>query len=347
MSIKCSYLSIHEIGKRTNQEDSIYPKLGEVVTDSDYFILCDGMGGHDCGEVASLAVCDAMSSYINAHPETDFESVLNAAYDALDAADNQDEKKMGTTMTFVKFNEDSCIVAHIGDSRVYQIRPSEKRILYVTRDHSLVNDLIACGELTEEEAKFSKQKNVITRAMQPHQEKRSKADVAILSDIREGDYFYMCSDGMLEISEDEDIVNVLSMDVSDQEKVEILKGVTVDNKDNHSAHLIRVVHVTEEQKHDESPSSKSSNKSTKLKFAVLFLVLCVLGFAGYFIYKHFNTTSSDVPEITEEVISEEELPAEDMTEEILIESTEEDSDLKEDAEEEVIEDEKNNEDKVE
>lgn len=240
MNIKCQYLSIQELGKRSNQEDSLYPKLGDIIADNDLFILCDGMGGHEHGEVASQTVCESMSSYIKAHPDAGFEAALSAAYDALDAADKSKEKKMGTTLTLLKFENESCIVAHIGDSRIYQIRPSEKRIIHVTRDHSLVNDLIACGELTPEEAKNSRQKNVITRAMQPNQPKRTKADVAILTDIKVGDYFYMCSDGMLEISEDSDIVNVISMDISDEEKIEILRGVTADNMDNHTAHLIRV-----------------------------------------------------------------------------------------------------------
>lgn len=290
MSIKCTYLSLQELGKRSNQEDSIYPKLGKEIIDNDLFILCDGMGGHECGEVASQTVCESMSSYIVSHPDTDFESALNAAYDALDAVDNNNGKKMGTTMTFLKIENDSCIVAHIGDSRVYQVRPSEKRILYVTRDHSLVNDLIACGELTPEEAKNSKQKNVITRAMQPNQEKRTKADVAILTDIKEGDYFYMCSDGMLEISEDEDIVNVLSMNITDEEKLEILRGVTVDNSDNHTAHLIHILST------DNSivPQQKKNNATKAPKYkkviAVIVLAIVLLGSLGYYM----NTRHSEV-----------------------------------------------------
>lgn len=281
MRIKTSYLSLHELGQRSNQEDSIYPALGQKIKDNDLFILCDGMGGHDCGEVASQTVCLAMSSFILAHPDTDFESALGAAYDALDAKDNDAEKKMGTTLTFVKFDDGQCIVAHIGDSRVYQIRPSEKRIVYVTRDHSLVNDLIACGELTPEEAKRSTQKNVITRAMQPHQERRTKADVAILTDIQAGDYFYMCSDGMLEISEDKDIVNVLSMDKTDDQKLSILKGVTKDNKDNHSAHLIRIVSADTSpvSVKDASPSAKRMPKKTILLAVIVLLLVIIAIFA--------------------------------------------------------------------
>ena len=243
MKIEAKYLSIHELGQRSNQEDSIYPAIGEMISHNDLFILCDGMGGHDQGEVASQTVCEALSKYINAHSNADFESALNYAYDALDAKDTSSEKKMGTTLTLVKFEENGCIVAHIGDSRVYQIRPSEKRVVFVTKDHSLVNDLIACGELTPEEAKHSPQKNVITRAMQPHQERRTKADISILTDIKVGDYFYMCSDGMLEITENQDIVNVLAMGKTDEQKVEILKRVTENNKDNHSAHLIHITNV--------------------------------------------------------------------------------------------------------
>ena len=316
MSIRCKYLSLQEIGQRSNQEDSIYPKSGEHIPDNDLFILCDGMGGHECGEVASQTVCEAMSAHLKSHPDTDFESTLAAAYDALDQVDNSTGKKMGTTMTLLKIEDDYCIVAHIGDSRVYQIRPSEKRIIYVTRDHSLVNDLIACGEMTEEEAKHSKQKNIITRAMQPHQPKRTKADVAILKDIKPGDYFYMCSDGMLEISEDEDIVNVLSMDVSDEEKIEILRGVTVDNSDNHTAHLVCITHVDKASAQKVQPQAETDpvmpvipkKKSNVGKLLAAFLAAAILtGGAGYVWYlKHGAAAEEEVVAQQEETATQEE-----------------------------------------
>lgn len=295
MNIKCTYLSLQELGKRSNQEDSIYPKLGERIADNDLFILCDGMGGHECGEVASQTVCEAMSSYIKSNPDTDFETALKAAYDALDAVDNSEGKKMGTTMTFLKIEDEACIVAHIGDSRVYQIRPSEKRLIYVTRDHSLVNDLIACGELTPEEAKNSKQKNIITRAMQPNQAKRTKADVAILTDVKDGDYFYMCSDGMLEISEDQDIVNVLSMSISDEEKIEILRGVTIDNADNHTAHLIRIT-KSDETTNQKDSHTKAGKKPFNKKLLVALVIAAIAIFAGAGYLLHIKDSEGDRPD---------------------------------------------------
>ena len=112
------------------------------------------MGGHEAGEVASQTVCEAMSRYIAAHPredglfdENDFRAALDAAYDALDARDAGGEKKMGTTLTFVRFHSGGCFLAHIGDSRIYHIRPGEG-ILYRTDDHSLVNSLVHKGMLS-------------------------------------------------------------------------------------------------------------------------------------------------------------------------------------------------------
>lgn len=250
MKYNITFTTIYELGQRSGQEDCIYPAAGTSDPGNGLFIVCDGMGGHDKGEVASQAVCKAMSDYVNVHApsdgsfgEDDFKAALSAAYDALDALDDGAVKKMGTTMTFLKFHNDGCLIAHIGDSRIYHIRPSAPRgesILHVTRDHSLVNDLISIGEMTPEEAKVSKQRNVITRAMQPNQERRSRADIKNMTDVKPGDVFYMCTDGMLEQAEDEDIALLLSGSQSNAQIAASLIEQTKNNRDNHSAMLVRV-----------------------------------------------------------------------------------------------------------
>lgn len=241
---------IHK-GSRTNQEDSIYPLIGKATAEDKFFILCDGMGGHESGEVASSTVCERMSQWIKENIFDDRPitkdiviAALDAAYDGLDEKDNPDAlKKMGTTMTFIMFHRAGCTVAHIGDSRVYHISPLSQNIRH-TQDHSLVNDLLKCGEITEDEVATSKIRNVITRAMQPHQERRSKPDVEIIENIYPGDYFYMCSDGMLEKMSDEEIYRLIAdQSMSDDQKIEKLLSETKDNKDNHSAHLIKVLRV--------------------------------------------------------------------------------------------------------
>ena len=286
MRIQVVSYPIYEIGQRSNQEDSLFPPLEKASSTGSLYILCDGMGGHAAGEVASQTVCSAMSSFILSHhaegsifDENDFSEALEFAYTALNGRDTDDEKKMGTTLAFVMFHSGGCFVAHIGDSRVYHIRPSANKILFVTRDHSLVNELVELGELSKEEARTSRQKNVITRAMQPHQDHFVSADYTNLTDLREGDYIYMCSDGMLEQMEDREIVNILSLRKPDQEKIRILKGATKDNKDNHSAHLIRIQSVSGVNAAAPDMEETVKKEGHRLIWytlaAALFLVICI------------------------------------------------------------------------
>ena len=262
MEFKLQALSIYEYGQRKDkngnphQEDWIYPSLGTIDNEKDrLFILCDGMGGHAAGEVASAAVCEAMSKTINGALEKGEKfseqlllEAIEAAYNLLDERDTSEDgqKKMGTTMTFLMLHDNGATIAHIGDSRVYHIRPKTGKkgdVVFCTRDHSLVNDLIKIGEITEEEALNHPQKNVITRAMMPNLEHRHKADIITTKDIRPGDYFYMCSDGMLEQTSDDNLCFMLANDVTDEEKRDMLIKVSKNNRDNHSAHLIHILDV--------------------------------------------------------------------------------------------------------
>ena len=125
-------LAFSEIGLKDNQEDSIYPLPGNMSESDRLFVLCDGMGGHENGEVASRTVCDAIGYYFENHMQLRkgmtvkdyFLSALDYAYNRLDEEDTGGERKMGTTMTCVYLHSSGVLVAHIGDSRIYQIRPS-------------------------------------------------------------------------------------------------------------------------------------------------------------------------------------------------------------------------------
>lgn len=261
MKFSLKIYGLQEIGQRKRQEDSIFPPLETLNDQARLFILCDGMGGHEAGDVASSTVCSAMGEYIlNKIPDNeaeftddDFKQALNHAYDALDARDNNEtEKKMGTTMTFLKFHKDGCTIAHMGDSRVYHIRSGkdidDTEILFQTIDHSLVNDLIKLGELTSEEAKNFDRRNVITRALQPHAEHRYRADIYHTRDIQPGDYFLMCSDGILENIEDDNLKYIFADRGGDAaKKINMLKKITAQNNDNHSAILVYVCDVQDRE----------------------------------------------------------------------------------------------------
>ena len=245
-------LAIHELGKRDNQEDNIYPAMGNATHEDCLFIVCDGMGGHEHGEVASSTFANALARFFEGRVSPDvvltdqtLADAVEFAYSQLDAVDDGNLKKMGTTLTLLYFHRGGVTAAHIGDSRIYHIRPG-KGMLYVSRDHSLVFDLFQSGEITYDEMRTHSSKNVITRAVQPGKENRVKPDIIHITDVQPGDYFYMCSDGMLEQMEDDELVQLLSAIGGDEKKRQQLIAATAGNSDNHSAYLIHAESVTRE-----------------------------------------------------------------------------------------------------
>lgn len=255
-------LSFSEIGFKDNQEDFLWPLPNAVTVDDRVFLMCDGMGGHDNGELASKTAATALGKYLTSHPSPDgivtkamFEQALAYGYDELDKVDNGAVKKMGTTMTCLVLHRGGALVAHIGDSRVYHIRPSladehgRSGIIYQSADHSLVNDLLRSGEITEEEAADFPQKNVITRAMQPHLERRYKADILNIDDVQAGDYFFLCCDGVLEQLTNDTLGEILkNQTLDDNAKINAIKKVC-DGKthDNYTCWLIPVLDVQKEE----------------------------------------------------------------------------------------------------
>ena len=250
-------LAIHEYGKRANQEDSIYPAMGQATADNRVFIVCDGMGGHEKGEVASAAVCRGISASVehrltgnSPFTKDDFMQALSEAYSELNAADAEKEGKMGTTMTFVCLHRGGVLAAYIGDSRIYHLRPQTREVLYRSRDHSLVQQLYELGEISYNEMKTSPRKNIILRAMQPYQAQQAQPAFVDITDVQPGDYFYMCSDGMLENMEDDELMDILSASMTDAEKAAELVRRTAGNSDNHSAYLIHIEQVETEDGDD-------------------------------------------------------------------------------------------------
>lgn len=250
--------SFSEIGKKPNQEDYLWPLQAEASAQHRIFIVCDGVGGSEKGEVASQTAATALGTYLTTHWPADgvvtkevFNKALAHAYKALDDADPvvDENSRMGTTMTCVVFHTDGVLLAHIGDSRIYHVRPalagSEEHpsgIMHQTEDHSLVNDLLRVGEITEEEAANFPHKNVITRAMQPHLERPYRADIVNLTHIEAGDYFFLCTDGVLEQLTNEQLGSILATeDLDDAGKLEAIKGVCNHRtRDNYTCTLIAV-----------------------------------------------------------------------------------------------------------
>lgn len=254
--------SFSEIGLKDNQEDFLWPAPNTVTPSQRVFIMCDGVGGQDSGEVASQTAGTALGEYLVSNwPDDDimtkdlFNDALAYAYEALDKADTGAEHKMGTTMTCIVIHRGGVLIAHIGDSRVYHIRPAyanatleHSGVVYQTEDHSLVNDLLRIGEITQEQAADFPQKNVITRAMQPNQERRSRADIYNTTDVQEGDYFFLCCDGVLEKINNLTLGNILANKTLDNNaKIAAIKGICDSGtRDNYTCWLVPIGRVIPE-----------------------------------------------------------------------------------------------------
>lgn len=262
--------SFHQLGQRNNQEDSRYPDADKPGLDTAVFAVCDGVGGCDKGEVASSAVCRRIGEVTAAHVNTDqftdkdFSRVLNVAYQALDDVSDESNKGMGTTLTFVSFHSDGVLAAHIGDSRIYQIRPGEG-IIYRSEDHSLVNALLRSGNISPDQVKGHPKSNVITRCMSANDGTRDRDDATVvnLGDIVPGDFFLLCTDGVTGNVDDEELIEIYSSDMTDEDKYNKLAERCRDSSDNNTAIQIHVglVTVDPEQNVEEDAETSDGNDS--------------------------------------------------------------------------------------
>ena len=268
--LKPSY-SFNQFGQRENQEDSRYPDIDHVEEGHRFFLVCDGVGGSEKGEVASSTVCKSFASSLRdfdfSHEFTldDFSHALDNAYDALDKKTNKSNEGMATTLTFVCFHPGGCTMAHIGDSRIYQVRPSEG-IVYRSEDHSLVNSMVHNGMITPEEAVDHPQSNVITRYMESVEsdENRCTATVLQTEDVQTGDYFFLCTDGVLHCVTDEELVDILSdTSMTDADKMKKIADMSQDSTDNNTAWLIAIDQV--EGKSEEHPSEDDGDDASKTR----------------------------------------------------------------------------------
>lgn len=260
-------------GSRDYQEDSRYPDADTANEGQHFFLVCDGVGGCEKGEVASETVCEAFGKAMESYDldkeftNQNFIHVLDAAYDALDQKSNRSNDGMATTMTFVCFHQGGCLMAHIGDSRVYQIRPGEG-ILYRSDDHSLVNELVHNGVITPDEAINHPRQNVITRYMESVKEdgNRCMATVYRTKDVKTGDYFFLCSDGVLHCVSDDELLKILSdNEMTDEEKIKIIAMHSVSSSDNNTAWLIPIMNVESDVIDDEEETPVSDHETKRMK----------------------------------------------------------------------------------
>jgi protein phosphatase len=239
--------SLNELGKRTNNEDCISPAPGTATLADTLFIVCDGVGGENKGEVASEIVCLSIREYLkkqnvgNGNERGAIQEAIQYANKKLAAyvATDESAKRMSTTLALVSLGEKSVLAAWCGDTRIHHIRNG--KILWRSKDHSLVSELISQGELTEEEARSHPKRNVITRSLNALNY-NSTVDFHEINNFNSGDYLLLCSDGFLEKINDKIIYEILVNGSGEDKAKSFLSFCDGITRDNFSMYLIRGEH---------------------------------------------------------------------------------------------------------
>ena len=242
--------AVCERGGRLNNEDSVYPQPEVSSPKQRLFLVCDGVGGSEKGEIASALACESLqtyfSSFLQGNPTEEF---INQAVKYTESrfddfvSSNPSAKGMATTMALLYVGTNGMTLAHIGDSRIYQFRKGQ--ILHETVDHSLVNSLVKLGRIKPEEVSSHPQKNVILKAISGT-ENPVQAEVTLITNVTPGDYFFMCSDGVMECFDDKALSGLFEKNISsDVLKTEVLEACNNISRDNFSFFIIPVNNVQE------------------------------------------------------------------------------------------------------
>lgn len=213
----------HQGRVRENNEDNFYwnGKIRSDINENQIFFkgtesdgptlaaVCDGMGGEAQGELASLIAVRALKPcQVEQVRETALACIRKANANICNEIEKNNDKRMGTTLAALYIEDDKAVCCNVGDSRVYWMRDGKFEQLSV--DHSRVQQLIAMGLITKEEARTHKSRHVITQYLGIFEEEMviepAFTDVICLKD---GDLFLLCSDGLTDMVTDEEIAEIL------------------------------------------------------------------------------------------------------------------------------------------
>ena len=211
-----------DLGKARQMNEDFYYITPSVEDKLQLYILADGMGGYNGGEIASKLATLSAKSYIETNFETtphDRENILKLIASSIEfanmvvyekAKENVELANMGTTLEICLIYNNKAFIGHIGDSRIYRIR--KEFIRKLTKDHSYVEELVKDGTITKEEAEHHPKKNMLMKAVgcTPYVE----PDVMVKGFLKE-DVLLMCSDGLTNMVTEQEIYEYVKKEVTD------------------------------------------------------------------------------------------------------------------------------------
>jgi protein phosphatase len=234
--------SITDIGrKREVNQDYVYTSEQPLGNLPNVFIVADGMGGHNAGDYASKVTVETIVAEITASFEKNPTKILAKAIESANAViykkscENKELEGMGTTVVAATYIGGFLQVANVGDSRLYLV--NDREIRQITKDHSLVEEMVRIGGIAREDARNHPDKNIITRAVGVND--TVEPDFFTV-ELNAGDVVLMCTDGLTNMLEDEEIRMIMNGARDIVEKAESLVKAANNNggRDNISVILI-------------------------------------------------------------------------------------------------------------
>ena len=230
-----------DVGKvRKVNQDCVFSSTVPVGCLPNLFIVADGMGGHKAGDIASRLTVDSVVDKLSKINSKDYISVITDTIikvnkEVIDkAAESQDYEGMGTTLVVATVFDNILKVANVGDSRLYVVGED---IIQITRDHSLVEEMVTNGQLARADARVDKRKNIITRAIGGE----SKVEAEMFSvELKPEDKILMCSDGLSNMVDDTEILEIINREPDIEKAARMLIDAANENggKDNISVVIV-------------------------------------------------------------------------------------------------------------
>ena len=228
---------------RTNNEDYLFFSDGQIGSLPNLYIVADGMGGHNAGEVASYTAVNELIKYIEENEKTvEDTDILDILVEGVKYANEKtyalsrekdSYKEMGTTIVAAVIKGSRIYVVNVGDSRLYRFRNGY--LAQLTTDHTYVQMLVKNGEITEEEAQTHPKRNIIMRAVGT--DDTVCCDGTIFN-VLPDDTFLLCSDGLSGMLSDGEMAEILSKDLTIEQKVNALIDAANENGGNDNITVI-------------------------------------------------------------------------------------------------------------
>jgi protein phosphatase len=297
---------LFEVGRERKQEDYIWPMPGKATVNDKVFVVCDGAGSFDKGEIASRLICEFMAAKVLKFAELKMSDelinkLLAEARERLVsyARAYRLDTDLSTTFSMLILYDQKVLISWLGNSRIYHVREGE--ILFSTENNSLLNESESISEISRNNDALRPQNASIEHVIKADSSP-IYAETQWIEDVRDGDYFLLCSKGLVENVMDDDIKSLLSRDDKGDSDLarsfnQLAFGKTLNN---YSMYLIRVNLVT--QKRGTRKLFAINDPKSGIVTPVSIMTMTIVGLMGILFYFRKGRTSDVVPENTNQKI---------------------------------------------